>query len=574
MTRVSSAEQEERHSLAAQQARLLDYCKRKNLEIIKMFEIVESSTRGGRKLFRQMLDFCRNQDETVAIVADAVDRVLRGFSDSILLSDLIRENKIELHFYRESMIIGKNASATDILRFDFSVMAAKAYVLQLSENVRRSLDYKIKRGEVIGVASMGYENFVDSNGKHSVRPKYPDANYVKELFELYSMGNVSMHELARLANDMGLRTYSGNHLTATSIQFMLDNPFYYGEMRLRSKGIQVKHVYEPLISKDLWDKCQEQRKIQAAKPFNIGDIPFLYRGVFQDYYQKQKTCPCELKKKKFRYVVSYKENGVRVYTPERIIDNQMLSILDQITVPDKMITDFQDYVQSNQQAEINFINSEIERLKSEIEHIDKQLNRLFELRMNEEISKKEYQTRKADYNLQKSRLQTQLEVKYKGDDGFNVTVLNTLKILSKAKDIFTATTRSITDKQLLLHLLFKQIILQEGIISCILNQPFSFILSYDVLKATGNDTATKTESCELQKSQGLQANFDGFSEGIKNERFEPQILLKNQEVRSQNLTSVLSGWRRRAVLELFYNMFIDIFMNIVYSKISSSSAKL
>ena len=249
-------------------------------------------------------------------------------------------------------------------------------------------------------------------------------------------------------------------------------------------------------------------------------------------------------------MVSYKENGVRVYTPERIIDNQMLSILDQITVPDKMITDFQDYVQANQQAEVNFINSEIERLKSEIEHIDKQLNRLFELRMNEEISKKEYQTRKADYNLQKSRLQTQLEVKYRGDDGFNVTVLNALKILSKAKDIFTATTRSLTDKQLLLHLLFKQIVLQEGIISCILNQPFSFILSDNVLKATGNDTATKNESCELQESQGLQGDFDGFSEGVKNERFEPQILLKNQEVRSQNLTSVLSGCERTISFDL------------------------
>ena len=546
MTRVSSAEQEERHSLAVQQARLLDYCKRKNLEIIKMFEIVESSTRGGRKLFRQMLDFCRNQDETVAIVADSVDRVLRRFSDSILLSYLIRENKIELHFYRESMIIGKNASATDILRFDFSVMAAKAYVLQLSENVRRSLDYKIKRGEVIGVASMGYENFVDNSGKHSVRPKYPDANYVKELFELYSMGNVSMHELARFANDMGLRTYSGNHLTATSIQFMLDNPFYYGEMRLRSRGIQIKHVYEPLISKELWDKCQEQRKIQAAKPFNIGDIPFLYRGVFQDH-NNHKTCPCELKKKKFRYVVSYKENGTRIYTSERIIDNQMLSILDQITVPDKMITDFQDYVQSNQQAEINFINSEIERLKFEIENIDKLLNRLFELRMSEEISKKEYQTRKADYNLQKSRLQTQLKVKYRGDDGFNITVLNTLKILSKAKDIFTATTRSLTDKQLLLHLLFKQIVLQEGIISCILNQPFSFILSDNVLKATGNDTATKTESCEPEEAQGFEGNFSSNSSLTKNALCEPQNIIKKQEVRLQNLTSVQCGWSELAI---------------------------
>ena len=74
-------------------------------------------------------------------------------------------------------------------------------------------------------------------------------------------------------------------------------------------------------------------------------------------------------------------------------------------------------------------------MKSEIGHIDKQLNRLFELRMSGEIGKKEYLTRKADYNLQKSRLQTQLEVKYRGDDGFNITVLNTLKILSKAKDI-------------------------------------------------------------------------------------------------------------------------------------------
>ena len=554
LTRVSSVDQsQDGYSLSAQQARLLDYCKRKNLEVIKIYQIVESSTRGNRKQFMQMIEFCKAQSETIAIVSDTIDRLNRSFRLYSLMEDLVKQEKIELHFLRESMIIGKNASATDILRFDFSVMAAKAYVLQLSENVRRSLDYKIKRGEVIGVASMGYENFVDNNGKHSVRPKYPDANYVKELFELYSMGNVSMHELARLANDMGLRTYSGNHLTATSIQFMLDNPFYYGEMRLRSKGIQVKHVYESLISKDLWDKCQEQRKIQAAKPFNIGDIPFLYRGVFQDYYQKQKTCPCELKKKKFRYVVSYKGNGTRVYTPERIIDNQMLSILDQITVPDKMITDFQDYVQANQQAEVNFINSEIERLKSEIEHIDKQLNRLFELRMNEEISKKEYQVRKADYNLQKSRLQTQLEVKYRGDDGFNATVLNTLKILSKAKDIFTATTRSITDKQLLLHLLFKQIVLQEGIISCILNQPFSFILSDNVLKATGNDTATKTESCELQEFQGLQADFDAISGALKNERFEPQILLKNQEVTLKNATSLSFGWSELAIHGLGYD---------------------
>ena len=539
--RVSTTDQQQDgYSLSAQQARLLDYCKRKNLEVIKIYQIVESSTRGNRKQFMQMIEFCKAQSETIAIVSDTIDRLSRNFRLYSLMEDLIKQEKIELHFLRESMVIGKNASTADILRFDFGLIMAKSYVLTLSSNVLRSLNYKLKRGEIIGCSPMGYENFVDSNGKHSVRPKYPDANYVKELFELYSLGGTSMHELARLANKMGLTTYSGNHLTATSIQFMLDNPFYFGEMRLRTRGIQVKHVYEPLISKELWDRCQEQRKRQAAKPFNIGDIPFLYRGVFQDY-NKHKTCPCEIKKKTHTYVVSYKENGTRIYTPERDIDNQMISILDQITIPEQMITDFKEYVQSNQQSEIDYTHQEIDRLKSEISKIDQQLNRLLEMRMAEEIDKKEYKTRKADYILKKSRLETQLNVLYMGDDGFNATILNMLKILSKSKSIFQSNT-SQTNKQLLLHLLFSHIVLKEGDVTCNLNEPFCYLLSDEPIKAIGKNAGQKNESCELQESQGLQADFDGFSESVKNERFEPKILLKNQEVRLQNITSVLSGW--------------------------------
>jgi len=46
------------------------------------------------------------------------------------------------------MIIGKGASSTDILRCNFSVMGAKSYVLNLSEDVRRSLEYKRRNGLV------------------------------------------------------------------------------------------------------------------------------------------------------------------------------------------------------------------------------------------------------------------------------------------------------------------------------------------------------------------------------------------------------------------------------------------
>jgi site-specific DNA recombinase len=61
LARVSSKEQEEGYSIEAQKHRLQDYCKRKKLEVVKVFEIVESSTRGDRSktLQRADCDCCR-----------------------------------------------------------------------------------------------------------------------------------------------------------------------------------------------------------------------------------------------------------------------------------------------------------------------------------------------------------------------------------------------------------------------------------------------------------------------------------------------------------------------------------
>ena len=66
----------------------------------------------------------------------------------MLIEELIRKEKVKLHFHREGVIIGKGASSTDILRWDFSVMGAKSYVLNLSENLRRSLEYKASQRRV------------------------------------------------------------------------------------------------------------------------------------------------------------------------------------------------------------------------------------------------------------------------------------------------------------------------------------------------------------------------------------------------------------------------------------------
>jgi hypothetical protein len=52
--------------------------------VIKRYERVESSMRGERKEFAAMLAFAQAQNETVAIVADAVDHFQRSFKESVL----------------------------------------------------------------------------------------------------------------------------------------------------------------------------------------------------------------------------------------------------------------------------------------------------------------------------------------------------------------------------------------------------------------------------------------------------------------------------------------------------------
>ncbi len=162
--RVSTQEQEEGHSIDAQIAKLREYCDKNSLEIIKKFEVVESSTRGERPEFCKMIDFVKAQKEQIILVCDKVDRLQRSFAELPVLEKLRKENKLILHF----LDIGKldnNSNSQQILFYQMSVMMANAYVNAISDNVKRSNSYKLNNGECIGRAPVGYLNFKNTEGK-------------------------------------------------------------------------------------------------------------------------------------------------------------------------------------------------------------------------------------------------------------------------------------------------------------------------------------------------------------------------------------------------------------------------
>lgn len=166
LSRVSSKDQQEGYSLEVQTDRLEKYCERKGVFILDRFKLVESSTKGDRKYFMEIIKFIKKQREPIAFVADKVDRIQRSQKETPILDDLIRQGKLELYFNSEGYVIHQHSSAHELMMWGMSVVFAKSHTDLLSENVRKSFKQKIEvHGEWYGPAPIGYVNKRDERGR-------------------------------------------------------------------------------------------------------------------------------------------------------------------------------------------------------------------------------------------------------------------------------------------------------------------------------------------------------------------------------------------------------------------------
>lgn len=135
-------------------------------------------------------------------MTDTIDRLQRDFKESVLLDELRKKEIIELHFYRENLVLNSESNSADILRWDMGVMFAKSYVLQIRDNVNRKMDAMFDGGEYPGRAPVGYLNVIKETGAISTRKErlngtkwiVPDESkraYIRRAFELYASGNYS-----------------------------------------------------------------------------------------------------------------------------------------------------------------------------------------------------------------------------------------------------------------------------------------------------------------------------------------------------------------------------------------------
>jgi len=470
LARVSTEDQlNEGLSIPAQLEKARLYAQRKEFEILSEHQFDESSLKDQRTKFNKVIEEIKKSNEVVLIV-ETIDRLQRSFKESVLLDDFRRQGKLEIHFLRENLVIHKDSNSSEIQRWDLGVFLAKSYVLQISDNVKRSIEHKLHNGEWPGKAPYGYKNKPREDGKNWIYPDSLQSKIVKQIFEWYATQSFSLNEIRRnLKHTFNLSFHKGK------IDHIMKNPFYCGEMRYNGKI--YPHRYTAIISKELFNKVQEIKKEHKKKHFKFAGLPYLYRGLIKCSY-----CGCMFtpEKKKGKYVyyhcTEYFGKHKTSWIREEKLTEQFAKIFKDLKIPKEIAEGIAKTLRESHQGKIEYHNSLLSDFQKENQKYEKRIEKMYEDYLDGRITQNMYDEKYQEYRTRQNEIKYKIDNLDKADNEYYITASYILSLVNRAYDLFLSSEPMI--KRQLLKLLLQNCEIDNGNLRYTLNYPFSEIFSY------------------------------------------------------------------------------------------------
>ena len=252
--RVSTEDQaREGFSLPEQKERLEAYCKFKGFVIKDYYTDAGISAKTGnyRPEFERLKEDIKSK-KINTIIALKQDRITRSIFDWEELMRFLEESDAYLDCVNDD-INTTNANGKMVSRILMSV--SQQEIERTSERTKVGLAGAIKQGHIPHQAPLGYKH---ENKKLVIDHLTKDV--VIRIFELYHKG-MSYQKISTLFNKE--QVLGKTNWRDSSIVAILENEIYKGDF---VHGKRTKHptyyenVVEPIVSKEMWEECQVQKK--------------------------------------------------------------------------------------------------------------------------------------------------------------------------------------------------------------------------------------------------------------------------------------------------------------------------
>ncbi len=406
-------------SVEAQLVELKEYAAKYGLRIVDTLVEKRTAKKPGRPVFNEMLRRI-SAGEANSVLSWLPDRLSRNSIDSGQIVYMLDESiLLDLkfpHFWFENTPQGKYMLANEF-------NSSKQYVDNLSVNTKRGLRQKVRRGEMPGVAPIGYYNDIRTK---TAKVDKKIAPIIAEAFELYAKGDQRLDQIADFlyANDimtkvgklLGKKTTGKKPHSRTRVARMLANPFYYGHFCYLSEVHEGKH--KAIISKKLFDQVQEVLK-RRGKPQRKANDPKPLCGLVYCSCGMMFTAETHTKRQKngnvhiYDYYRCTRKSKMVVCREPHIraeeLDKQLSALLLGFSLPKSWADKMRELMLKDEASEKADYERVIGSVREDVAHLSGKLQRLLDSYLDGDVERELYQDKRAEILGQKKRLEENVE---------------------------------------------------------------------------------------------------------------------------------------------------------------------
>ncbi len=224
-----------------------------------------------RPKFQQMISLAKQKPSPFQIILVwKYSRFARNQEESIVYKSLLRRQcKVEVRSVSEPVVDGPFGSLIErIIEW-----MDEYYSIRLSGEVTRGMTEKALRGGYQSRPPLGYR--IKTRGEPPVIVP-EEAKTVQLIFEKFVYDRMGLFDLARYVNALGLKTSHGKAFERRSLEYILQNPTYVGQIRWnrttgetneikdRSTWILAKGQHPAIIQQELFDAAQQRFSTESA----------------------------------------------------------------------------------------------------------------------------------------------------------------------------------------------------------------------------------------------------------------------------------------------------------------------
>lgn len=381
--RVSTEMQVETDSLEHHEQRARAYAESKGWNVLEVYNLsgVSGKTVMSHPTTLKMLEDIKSQ-KISALIFSKLARLARNTRELLDIADVFREHDAGLISLEESI-----DTTTPGGRLFFTMLAATTQFEreEIASRVQASVITRANLGKSLG----GQAPFGYCWKEKKLVPDEKEAVIRKLMYELFDK-HKRKAKVARLLNDMGYRTRGGAKFSDTSVDRLLRDTTAKGIHRrnfskTRGKGLQwdlkdpsewIFNEIEPIISEQLWDRCnnyldQQRAKLSKAK----SKTPkHLFSGIL--------ICHCGSKmypyNSKSTYTCKSCKNKIPMLVIEEIFKEQLDSFVGSPDEIHKAVDQAREYLLDKK--------NQIQIMKSEVSNSKTQMDKVYNLYIDDKIS--------------------------------------------------------------------------------------------------------------------------------------------------------------------------------------------